>query len=50
MWDVTSMQKFLQDPILAYQAQSEINQMSWSKCQPDWIAVAANDAVEVLRI
>ena len=29
----------LADPILAYSAGAEINQLQWSTTQPDWVAI-----------
>ena len=37
-------------PILAYNAQSEINQVQWSVNQSDWIAICFKDNVEILRV
>lgn len=38
------------DPILCYTSSSEINQVAWSSIQPDWIAAANGQSVELLRI
>ncbi|XP_031496098.1 WD repeat-containing protein LWD2-like [Nymphaea colorata] len=38
------------DPILAYSACSEINQVQWSTLQPDWVAIAFSNKLQVLRV
>lgn len=38
------------DPVLAYQAGAEINQLQWSAAQPDWIGVAFSNKVQLLRV
>nr|QTO65839.1 transparent testa glabra 1 [Asarum europaeum] len=38
------------DPILAYSAGSEINQLQWSASQPEWIAIAFADKMQLLRV
>jgi WD repeat-containing protein 68 len=38
------------DPILAYRAEAEINQVQWSKSQPDWIAICFNKTLQILRV
>ena len=43
------MPKAIEDPILAYTADGEINQVQWSTTQPDWIAICFNNYLEILR-
>lgn len=38
------------DPILAYRAEAEVNQVQWSKLQPDWIAICFNKTLQILRV
>nr|QTO65835.1 transparent testa glabra 1 [Aristolochia macrophylla] len=38
------------DPILAYSAGSEINQLQWSAKQPDWIAIAFGNKMQLLKV
>jgi hypothetical protein len=40
----------IEDPILAYTASGEINQIQWSSTQPDWIAICYNNSLEILRV
>ena len=53
IWDLSSMSQPLDgglDPILAYHAGAEINNLQWSSAQPDWVAIAFNNNVQVLRV
>lgn len=38
------------DPILAYTAGAEINQLQWSSTQPDWVAIAFSSKLQILRV
>ena len=40
----------IDDPILAYNAEAEINTLQWSKNQPDWVAIAFSDKLQILRV
>ena len=50
IWDIQQMPKTIEDPILAYTAEGEINQVQWSTTQPDWIAICFNNSLEILRV
>jgi len=50
IWDLSSMPKPIEDPILAYGAKTEINQLQWSLTQPDWIAIAFGQKMQILRV
>ncbi|CDS43003.1 WD repeat containing protein 68 [Echinococcus multilocularis] len=50
IWDIQSMPRAIEDPILAYTAAAEINQIQWSALQPDWIAICYQNCLEILRI
>jgi hypothetical protein len=39
-----------ESPILAYNAQAEINAMAWNPIDPDWISICARNRTQVLRI
>ena len=43
IWDIQQMTQTIEVPILAYMAQTEINQVQWSICQSDWIAICFED-------
>ena len=38
------------DPILAYTAGAEIEQLQWSSTQPDWVAIAFSNKLQILRV
>ncbi|KAL6533389.1 Rhombotin-1 [Orobanche minor] len=38
------------DPMLTYSAGVEINQLQWSAAQPDWIAIAFGNKMQMLKV
>lgn len=40
----------LADPILAYTADAEINQLRWSAAQSDWVSITYGKCMQVLRV
>ena len=38
------------DPILAYSAGAEVNQLQWSNTQPDWVAICFSNKTQILRV
>lgn len=38
------------DPILAYSAGAEVNQLQWSTTQPDWVAICFGSKTQILRV
>mmetsp|Transcript_31229 Transcript_31229/g.47849 ORF Transcript_31229/g.47849 Transcript_31229/m.47849 type:complete len:385 (+) Transcript_31229:153-1307(+) len=51
IWDLSAMPKRpVEDPILAYNAEGEINNLQWSASQPDWISICYNDKLQILRV
>ena len=44
------MPRAIEDPILAYTADGEINQVQWAAAQPDWISICYNSMLEILRV
>lgn len=38
------------DPILAYSAGAEVNQLQWSATQPDWVAICFGNKTQILRV
>jgi DDB1- and CUL4-associated factor 7 len=53
IWDLSTMNQPPEgglDPILAYSAGAEINQLQWSASQPDWIAIAFRNSLQILRV
>ena len=37
-------------PALSYQAESEVNNMVWSKTHHDWVAIAVGEKLQILRV
>jgi WD repeat-containing protein 68 len=50
IWDLSSIPKPIEDPILAYNAEAEINQLQWSATWPDWVAIAFDKKMQILRV
>jgi WD40 repeat protein len=51
IWDLQEMGvKPIEDPILAYQAESEINQLQWSSIHHDWVSIAFGNKMQILRV
>jgi WD repeat-containing protein 68 len=50
IWDVQAMPRPIEDPILAYQAGGEVNQVHWATSQPDWISICFGRTLEILRV
>ncbi|KAL3653739.1 Rhombotin-1 [Castilleja foliolosa] len=38
------------DPMMVYPAAGEINQLQWSAAQPDWIAIAFGNKMQMLKV
>ncbi|UXI18481.1 hypothetical protein NH340_JMT04424 [Sarcoptes scabiei] len=50
IWDLQQLPRTIEDPILAYGAYGEINQIQWSTAQPDWISICFDNSLEILRV
>jgi len=50
IWDLTAMPKPIAEPILAYNADGEINTLQWSSGQPEWVAITFNNKLQILRV
>ncbi|KAI4375749.1 hypothetical protein MLD38_013577 [Melastoma candidum] len=53
IWDLSTMGQPVEgglDPILAYTAGAEIEQLQWSSSQPDWVAIAFSSKLQILRV
>ncbi|KAJ8598157.1 hypothetical protein CTAYLR_007371 [Chrysophaeum taylorii] len=50
IWDLTAMPKPIDDPILAYNADAEVNQLQWSAAHHEWIAIAYNNTMQMLHV
>ncbi|CAL5224078.1 g6704 [Coccomyxa viridis] len=53
IWDLSTMSHPMDhglDPILAYSAGAEVNQLQWSNTQPDWVAICFSNKTQILRV
>lgn len=50
IWDLTAMPKPINEPILAYNAEGEINTLQWSSFQTEWVAITFNKKLQILRV
>jgi WD repeat-containing protein 68 len=50
IWDITTKQALIEDPILAFSADEEINQLSWDSSHEDWVAICFSDHLQVLKV
>jgi len=50
IWDLSQMPKPIDDPILAYAAEKEVNNLQWSAATPDWVAIAFDKKLQILRV
>lgn len=53
IWDMSlrpSNKHVIEDPVLAYGAGSEINNMLWCRSHEDWIAISYSNEVQILKV
>jgi DDB1- and CUL4-associated factor 7 len=50
IWDITSKNVLIEDPILAFSAEGEINQLQWDASHEDWVAICFNQSLQVLKV
>lgn len=50
IWDISGMPKPITDPLLAYNAEDHINQLQWSASHSEWVAIAFNRKMQILRV
>ena len=50
IWDIQQISRPIEEPLLAYQADGEINQVHWSTLHSDWIAICYKSNLEILRV
>lgn len=50
IWDLSAMPKAIDDPILAYTAGAEVNTVAWSPAFPEWVTIAFENKLQVLRV
>lgn len=50
IWDLSSIPKTVEDPLLSYKADGPIDQMKWSSSLNDWIAISFGDHLQLLKV
>ncbi|KAI0985025.1 hypothetical protein GJ496_008863 [Pomphorhynchus laevis] len=51
IWDLnTFTHSSSNNPILSYDAKSEINNVQWSELQPEWLSIATSNTIQILRV
>mmetsp|Transcript_18475 Transcript_18475/g.30797 ORF Transcript_18475/g.30797 Transcript_18475/m.30797 type:complete len:332 (+) Transcript_18475:206-1201(+) len=50
IWDVTTTPRTVEEPMLSYSADAEINQLQWDKTQEQRVAICFDRSVQVLRV
>jgi WD repeat-containing protein 68 len=50
IWDITARPKAIEDPILAFSAREEINNVQWCNSHEDWVAIAFSNCIQMLRV
>lgn len=50
IWDISGMPTSVLKPILVYNAEAEVNQLQWSASQPEWISIAYESNLQILRV
>ena len=50
IWDLATLPKAVDDPILAYTAEGPINCIAWSSAAPDWVSISFNSKVQLLKV
>lgn len=47
---IGTRRRMIQDPLLAYAADAEVNAIAWSKATPDWVGVGFGKTIQALRV
>jgi len=50
IWDLSQLPTPVEDPILAYGAEAEINNLLWPSNLPDWVVIAFGKKLQLLRV
>jgi WD repeat-containing protein 68 len=52
IWDITASAggTVIEDPILAFSAEGEINALQWDGSHEDWVAITFNDTLQILKV
>mmetsp|Transcript_9430 Transcript_9430/g.18698 ORF Transcript_9430/g.18698 Transcript_9430/m.18698 type:complete len:332 (-) Transcript_9430:25-1020(-) len=50
IWELSTLPREIDEPILAYKADSFINNLQWALSMPDWVGIGFEDKVQILRV
>lgn len=53
IWDLSAVRQPMErnlDPVLSYNAGSEVAQLQWSITRPDWLAVCFDNCAQILKV
>ena len=50
IWDMSHLPRPVEDPILAYTAECEINSLVWSASLADWVTIVFDNKMQILRV
>eukprot|EP00727_Mastigamoeba_balamuthi_P011901 m51a1_g7333 hypothetical protein (360) ;mRNA; r:184967-186321 len=50
IWDLSPMPRPVELPMMHYETPGEINQLQWSSLQTEWIAIAAGQQLQTVRV
>lgn len=50
IWDLSMIPRAVEDPILAYNADGEVNQLVWNSALQDWVNIAFKNKMQMLRV
>eukprot|EP01080_Neovahlkampfia_damariscottae_P006391 gene6391-10398_t len=50
IWELKDMPKPTNSPALSYKAQGEVNQVSWSNLNPEWVSASFDKSLQILKI
>jgi WD repeat-containing protein 68 len=50
IWDLAPVPRDVEDPILAYSAGAEINNLIWPSAAPEWVVITFDNKIQVLRV
>ena len=50
IWDLKKMPETIEEPMLTYQSDGEVSTLQWSMADPDWLSIAFDNKVQMLRV
>jgi WD repeat-containing protein 68 len=50
IWDLANSSNSIDDPILSYTADAEINMLQWSELYTSWLGISFNQKLQLLKV